>query len=67
VKFYRKKTVIVDAYQVTEPTKVKTMYGTVNANITDWVLKHTEGNVTVLSDEFFQIHYEPVFQGSEEQ
>jgi hypothetical protein len=67
VKFYRKKPVIVKAYQVTEPTKVRTIHGTKHADITDWVLTHTRGNKTVVCDDYFRTFYEPLYQGSEEE
>lgn len=57
---YRKKPVVIDAVQCTNPMKIKTLEGVMVANPGDWIITGIKGERYPCRDDIFQQTYEPV-------
>ena len=57
---FRKKPVVVEAIQITHPTKVKTLEGVMRGNPGDWLITGVHGEQYFCKDEIFRKTYEPV-------
>jgi len=57
---YRKKPVIIEAYQLSESMTVETLEGTMRGNVGDWLIVGIRGEKYFCKDEIFQATYEKV-------
>lgn len=57
---YRKKPIIVSAYQVAEAIDIITPEGTMRANAGDWVITGVKGEMYPCKPDIFAMTYEPV-------
>lgn len=57
---YRKRPVVVEAAQITEPMEVDTLEGTMRGNVGDWLIIGVEGERYFCKDTVFQRTYEAV-------
>ena len=56
---YRKKPVIVEAIQATQPGLIKTLEGKMAVNVGDWIVTGIKGERYPVKDEIFRATYEP--------
>jgi hypothetical protein len=59
-KQYRKKPVIIDAYQTDVAIQIETLEGVMTANPGDWIIRGVKGEVYPCKDDIFQLTYELV-------
>jgi uncharacterized protein (UPF0303 family) len=57
---YRKKPVIIDAYQADEELFIETLEGTMRANPGDWIIKGVKGEMYPCKPDIFEQTYELV-------
>jgi hypothetical protein len=57
---YRKKPVVIEAYQTDVELKIKTLEGTMVASPGDWVITGVKGEVYPCKDDVFKLTYELV-------
>lgn len=57
---YRKKPVIIEAIQLTEPANVVTLEGKMRGNIGDWLITGVKGEKYYCKDDIFKMTYEEV-------
>lgn len=57
---YRKKPIIIDAYQTNETLIIKTLEGNMLANIGDWIITGINGEKYPCKPEIFEKTYEEV-------
>jgi hypothetical protein len=56
---YRKKPVVIEAYQATEVTLIPTLEGTMRAEIGDWIITGVKGERYPCKPDIFAATYEP--------
>ncbi len=57
---FRKKPVIIEAYQTQEEMDIQTLEGIMHANIGDWVITGIKGEQYPCKPDVFEKTYEPV-------
>ena len=57
---YRKKPVVIDAYQTSERELIHTLEGDMVADPGDWIITGVKGEKYPVKDEIFKLTYEPV-------
>ena len=57
---FRKKPVVIEAVQLTETTKIKTLEGTMTGNPGDWLITGVNGEQYPCKPDIFEKTYEPV-------
>ena len=58
---FRKKPVVVEAYQVLDfPVNIPTLEGVMHASIGDWIITGVEGEKYPCKDSIFRATYEPI-------
>ena len=57
---FRKKPVIIEAYQIQEEMDIQTLEGTMHANIGDWIITGIKGEQYPCKPDVFEKTYEPV-------
>ena len=57
---FRKKPVIVEAYQTTAELDIDTLEGTMHADIGDWIITGIQGEQYPCKPDIFEATYEPV-------
>lgn len=55
-----KKPIVVDAYQATQSTFIKTLEGTMKANEGDWIITGIEGEQWPVKKEIFEKTYKVI-------
>ena len=60
---YRKKPVIIEAVQLTEPASVVTLEGKMAGNVGDWLITGVKGEQYFCKDSIFKLTYEEVLNG----
>lgn len=55
---YRKKPVVIDAYQTDEEVIIETLEGTMKANPGDWIIKGVQGELYPCKPDIFEQTYE---------
>lgn len=63
--FYRKKPVVIQAYQTDVPLEIHTLEGVMYANAGDWIITGIQGETYPCKPEIFEATYELVM-GHEE-
>lgn len=61
---YRKRPVIVEAVQITEPMKIETLEGVMEGRPGDWLITGVKGERYFCKDDVFRETYEPVDEES---
>lgn len=62
-KSFRKKPVVVRAYQTTEPLEIETLEGVMMANAGDWIIEGVKGERCPCKPDIFEATYEAVGEG----
>jgi hypothetical protein len=57
---FRKKPVIIEAYQAQEEMDIQTLEGIMHANIGDWIITGVKGEQYPCKPDVFEKTYEPV-------
>ena len=57
---YKKKPVIIEAYQTKEELDIQTLEGIMHANIGDWIITGVNGEKYPCKPDIFKKTYEPV-------
>lgn len=57
---YRKKPVVIEAYQTDKERDIVTLEGTMHANIGDWIITGVHGEQYPCKPDIFEKTYEPV-------
>ena len=57
---YRKKPVVIDAYQATEVEDIVTLEGTMRAEVGDWIITGVKGERYPCKPDIFKATYELV-------
>jgi hypothetical protein len=57
---YRKKPVVIEAYQTDVEFDIPTLEGTMRASVGDWIITGVSGEVYPCKPDIFQQTYEPV-------
>ena len=57
---YRKKPVVIEAYQTEKEMDVETLEGTMHANVGDWIITGVHGEQYPCKPDIFEKTYEPV-------
>lgn len=57
---FRKKPVIIEAYQTQEEMDIQTLEGVMHANIGDWIITGVKGEQYPCKPDVFEQTYEPV-------
>ena len=65
-KPFRKKPVVIQARQLTEPDEVTTLEGTMTGEVGDWLIRGVEGEEYFCKDRIFRATYEAVSQEGDE-
>lgn len=65
VKKFRKKPVIVEAYQTDKETQIETLEGTMTASPGDWIITGVNGEQYPCKSDVFEKTYEPVDEQQE--
>ncbi len=60
VKKYRKKPIVISAYQTDVKVNIETFEGTMTANIGDYIITGVRGEVYPCRADIFEETYEPV-------
>ena len=58
---YRKKPVVIEAYQTDKELDIETLEGTMRANVGDWIITGVNGEQYPCKPDIFDKTYEPVF------
>ncbi|MCH4010553.1 MAG: PGDYG domain-containing protein [Furfurilactobacillus sp.] len=53
-----KRPIVVDAYQTTKPMDIKTLEGTMHANIGDWIITGNKGEQWPVRKDIFEETYQ---------
>ena len=56
---YRKKPVVIEAYQALEVTLIETLEGTMRAEVGDWIITGVKGERYPCKPDIFAATYEP--------
>ena len=56
---YRKRPVVVEAYQTDQPIAIETLEGTMRADIGDWIITGVKGEQYPCKPDIFKATYEP--------
>lgn len=56
---YRKKPVVIDAYQTKEEMDIQTLEGVMHANVGDWIITGVNGEQYPCKPDIFEKTYEP--------
>lgn len=56
---YRKKPVVIEAVQITEPMWIQTAEGEMQGNIGDWLIVGVKGESYFCKPDIFEMTYEP--------
>ena len=62
---FRKKPVVIEAYQTDKPLDIETMEGTMHADPGDWIITGVHGEKYPCKPDIFALTYEPVTQETE--
>ena len=57
---YRKRPIVIEAYQTTVPLHIETLEGVMLANVGDWVITGIKGEQYPCKPDIFEATYEPV-------
>lgn len=57
---YRKRPVIIEAYQTDEPVDIETLEGTMHASPGDWIIRGVKGEIYPCKPDIFETTYEAV-------
>lgn len=57
---FRKKQVVIEAYQAQEEMDIQTLEGVMHANIGDWIITGIKGEQYPCKPDVFEQTYEPV-------
>lgn len=57
---FRKRPVVIDAYQTDKEMDIQTLEGTMHANVGDWVITGVNGEQYPCKPDIFEKTYEPV-------
>ena len=57
---FRKKPVVIEAYQTNEELDINTLEGVMHANIGDWIITGVNGEQYPCKPDIFEKTYEPV-------
>lgn len=57
---YRKKPVVIEAWQTNEAVVIETLEGTMRADPGDWIITGVKGEVYPCKPDIFEATYEPV-------
>jgi hypothetical protein len=57
---YRKKPIVIEAYQTDKELKIKTLEGTVTANVGDWIITGIKGEQYPCQPDIFDASFELV-------
>ena len=57
---YRKKPVVIEAYQTEKEIDIETLEGTMHANVGDWIITGVHGEQYPCKPDIFEKTYEPV-------
>ncbi len=57
---YRKKPVVIEAYQTDKELNIETLEGTMHANVGDWIITGVHGEQYPCKPDIFEKTYEPV-------
>ena len=57
---YRKRPVVIDAYQTDKELDIETLEGTMHANAGDWIITGVNGEKYPCKPDIFEKTYEPV-------
>jgi hypothetical protein len=60
VSLYRKKPVVIEAYQTSFPLDIETLEGTMHADTGDWIITGVKGERYPCKPDIFAATYEPV-------
>lgn len=58
---FRKKPVVIEAFQISAKMTVETLEGVMSGNPGDWLITGVAGEQYFCKDEIFRETYEPVF------
>jgi hypothetical protein len=59
---FRKKPVVIEAYQTDKPLDIETLEGTMHADPGDWIITGVHGEKYPCKPDIFALTYEPVTQ-----
>ncbi len=57
---FRKRPVVIEAYQTDKDLDIETLEGTMHANIGDWIITGVNGEQYPCKPDIFEKTYEPV-------
>ena len=57
---FRKKPVVIEAYQTDKEMDIETLEGTLHANVGDWIITGVKGEKYPCAPDIFEQTYEPV-------
>ncbi len=57
---YRKKPVVIEAYQTDKEVEIKTLEGTMRADVGDWIITGVKGEKYPCKPDIFEATYERV-------
>lgn len=60
VKKFKKKSIVVEAYQTDKKILIKTLEGTLEADVGDWIITGVNGEKYPCKPDIFQKTYEPI-------
>lgn len=63
---YRKRPVVIEAYQTHEAVEIVTLEGTMRADPGDWIITGVKGERYPCKPDIFAATYEPVKEGERE-
>lgn len=66
VEKFRKRPVVVDAYQTKEELDIETLEGTMHASVGDWIITGVNGEKYPCKPDIFKKTYEPLRSCSED-
>lgn len=56
---YRKKPVVIEAFQTNTPTEIETLEGTMRADAGDWIITGVKGETYPCKPDIFEATYDP--------
>lgn len=57
---FRKKPVVIEAWQTKVPFTIETLEGTMQANINDWIITGVKGEIYPCKPDIFEATYERI-------
>ena len=57
---FRKRPVVIEAYQTEAPLDIPTLEGVMHANPGDWIIRGVKGELYPCKPDIFEASYEPV-------